>query len=121
MLASEGAGRPSSRALSVETRALIWLTVGAIVLPFIGPAIGLWVAAGSKRWTLTQKRTAVLIFLALSTMPFVLLVPAALAGEFMWIIGSGGFSLPFVPLGGIIAAAYLVASSSLVLTVARKP
>lgn len=118
--ASELTGGTPRRALSVETRALLWLTVGAVVLPFIGPAIGLWVAAGSSRWTLTQKRTAVLIFLVLSTMPFVLLVPAALAGEFMWIIGSGGFSLPFVPLGGILTAAYLVASSSLVLTVSRK-
>ena len=90
------------------------------MLPFIGPAIGLWVAAGSGRWTLTQKRTAVLIFLVLSAMPFVLVVPAVLAGEFMWIVGSAGFSLPFVPLGGIIAAAYLVASSSLVFTVSRK-
>ena len=120
-LASGEGGGASRRALSAETFALLWLTVGAVVLPFIGPAVGLWVAAGSKRWTLTQKRTAVLIFLVLSAMPFFLLVPAALAGEFMWIIGSGGFSLPFVPLGGIIAAAYLVASSSLVLTVARKP
>ena len=118
--ASEQASGSSRRALSVESRALLWLTIGAIVLPFVGPAIGLWVAAGSMRWSLTQKRTAVLIFLVLSTMPFVLLVPAALAGEFMWIIGSGGFSLPFVPLGGILAAAYLVASSSLVPTVSRK-
>jgi hypothetical protein len=53
-------------------------------------------------------------------MPFVVLVPAALAGEFMWIIGSGGFTLPFAPLGGIVAAAYLMASSSLVLAVSRK-
>jgi uncharacterized membrane protein len=117
--ASVGSGA-SRRALGVETRALLWLTVGAVVLPFVGPAIGLWVAAGSKRWTLNQKRTAVLIFLVLSAMPFVLLVPAALAGEFMWIIGSAGFTLPFVPLGGIMAATYLVASSSLMLTVSRK-
>jgi uncharacterized membrane protein len=118
--ASEQQNGASRRALSVETHALLWLTIGAVVLPFIGPAIGLWVAAGSRRWTLTQKRTAVLIFLVLSTMPFVLLVPAALAGEFMWIIGSGGFTLPFVPLGGLVAAGYLVASSSFVLTVSRK-
>jgi hypothetical protein len=99
---------------------LLWLTVGAIVLPFIGPVIGLWVAAGSTRWTLTQKRTAALMFLVLSAMPFVLLVPAAIAGEFQWILWTAGFMLPFVPLGGIVPAAYLVASSSLVLTVSRK-
>jgi hypothetical protein len=108
------------RSLTVETRALLLMTVGAVLLPFIGPALGLWVAAGSKRWTLTQKRTAVVIFLVLSAMPFVLLVPAAFSGEFMWIIGSAGFTLPLVPLGGILAAAYLVASSSLVFTVTRK-
>jgi hypothetical protein len=108
------------RPLTVETRALLLLTIGAVVLPFIGPALGLWVAAASTRWTLSQKRTAVLIFLVLSAMPFILLVPAVLAGEIMWVIGSAGFTLPFVPLGGIVAAAYLVASSSLVLTVSRK-
>jgi uncharacterized membrane protein len=118
--ASDRTGEVHRRQLSVETQALLWLTIGAVVLPFIGPAIGLWTATGSSRWTLTQKRTAVLIFLLLSVMPFVLLVPAAFAGEFMWIIGSGGFALPLVPLGGIVPAAYLVASSSLALTVTRK-
>ena len=118
--ASERPGGTHRRRLSVETRALIWLTIGAVVLPFIGPVIGLWTATASSRWTLAQKRTAVLIFLVLSAMPFVLLVPAVIAGEFMWIIGSAGFTLPLVPLGGIVAAAYLVASSSLVLTVSRK-
>lgn len=118
--ASERQGEAPRRALSMETRALLLLTVGAVVLPFIGPALGLWVAAASTRWTLTQKRTAVLIFLVLSAMPFVLLVPAVLAGEIMWVVGSAGFTLPLVPLGGIVAAAYLVASSSLVLTVSRK-
>jgi uncharacterized membrane protein len=118
--ATERQGETWRRSLSVETRALLWLTVGAIVLPFIGPVIGLWVAAGSTRWTLTQKRTAALMFLVLSAMPFVLLVPAAIAGEFQWILWTAGFMLPFVPLGGIVPAAYLVASSSLVLTVSRK-
>jgi uncharacterized membrane protein len=120
---AEWSGRPGEvprHALSVETRALLWLTVGAVVLPFVGPVIGLWTATASDRWTVTQKRTAVLIFAVLAVMPFVLLVPAAIAGEFMWIIGSGGFALPLVPLAGIVAAAYLVASSSLVLTVSRK-
>jgi uncharacterized membrane protein len=118
--ASERTGEVHRRQLSIETHALIWLTVGAVVLPFIGPAIGLWVAAGSRRWTLTQKRTAVLVFLVLSAIPFMFLVPAAIAGEFMWIVGSAGFMLPFVPLCGIVAAAYLVASSTLRLTVSRK-
>ena len=79
--ASEQAGGASRRALSVETRALLWLTVGAVVFPFIGPAIGLW---GRCR------------------------------------VEAVDATLPFVPLGGIVAAAYLVASSWLVLAVFRK-
>jgi uncharacterized membrane protein len=118
--ASERPGEGPRRPLSVETRAFLWLTLGGVVLPFVGPVIGLWTATASNRWTLAQKRTAVLIFLVLSAMPFLLLVPAAIAGEFMWIVGSAGFMLPLVPLGGIVPAAYLVASSSLVLTVSRK-
>jgi uncharacterized membrane protein len=118
--ASERLGEAPRRALSVETRALLWLTIGGVVLPFIGPVIGLWTATTSSRWTISQKRTAVLIFVVLSAMPFVLLVPAAFAGEFMWIIGSAGFMVPLVPLGGIVPAAYLVASSTLRLTVSRR-
>jgi hypothetical protein len=109
------------RPLSVETRALLLLTVGAVVLPFIGPAIGLWFASSSKRWTLTQKRTVALILFVLLAMPFALLVPAALAGEITWVFTSGGFLLPFVPLAGWLAASYLVVSSSLVVTVSRRP
>jgi HAAS len=106
--------------LSVETRALLLLTLGAVVLPFIGPALGLWIAAGSRRWSLTQKRTAALIFLVLAAMPFIVLPPALIAGELTWIVTSGGFLLPFVPLAGILAATYLVASTSVVVTVSRR-
>ena len=109
------------RPLSIETRALLLLTVGAVVLPFVGPALGLWFASASTRWTLTQKRTAALILFVLLAMPFALLVPAAIAGEITWVFTSGGFLLPFVPLAGWLAASYLIVSSSLVLTVSRRP
>ena len=109
------------RPLSLETRALLLLTVGAVVLPFVGPALGLWFASASTRWTLTQKRTAALILFVLLAMPFALLVPAAIAGEITWVFTSGGFLLPFVPLAGWLAASYLVVSSSLVVTVSRRP
>jgi hypothetical protein len=109
------------RQLSVEARALLLLTVGSVVLPFIGPALGLWVASASTRWSLTQKRTAALILFVLLALPFAVLVPSALAGEITWIFTSSGFLLPFVPLAGMLVAAYLVVSSSLVLTVSRRP
>lgn len=99
------------RRLDVEVRALLLMTVGALLLPFVGPLLGLWVAAGSERWTLAQKRTAAMIVLALLVFPAVLLVPAIAAGELTWVFTTAGFSLPFVPLAGIVAAAYLVAST----------
>ncbi len=109
-----------SRALSVETRALILLTVGAVVMPVIGPVLGLWFVLASERWTLTQKRTAMLIVGVLLVLPLVLLGPALVSGEITWVFTSGGFLLPFVPLAGIVAATYLVVSTSVVLTVSRR-
>ena len=96
------------------------LLLGSIVLPFVGPILGLWMMAGSTRWTLIQKRTAALIVVTLLVLPAVVLLPAAIAGEWMWVIGTGGWALPFVPLAGIMAGLYLIVSSSLVLTVSRR-
>lgn len=107
--------------LGVETRALLWLTVGAAVLPWIGPVLGLWTAASSTRWTLAQKRTATLIVVVLLAMPSLFLIPALFAGEITWVYSSGGFLIPFVPLSGMVAAAYLWTSASLVVRVLRKP
>ena len=108
------------RRLSVEARALLFLTLGAVVLPFVGPLLGVWVAAGSARWTLLQKRTAALIVLVVLALPAIVLLPMAAAGELAWLIGTGGFLLPFVPLAGWLAAAYLVASSSIQVTVSKR-
>jgi HAAS len=99
------------RQLDVEARALLLMTVGALLLPFVGPLLGLWVAAGSERWTLAQKRTATMIVLALLVFPALLLGPAIAAGELTWVVTTAGFALPFVPLAGIVAAIYLVVTS----------
>ena len=106
--------------LSTEARALLLLTVGACLLPFVGPLLGLWVAAGSTRWSLRQKRTATLIVVALLALPASLVIPALLAGELTWIFTTAGFSLPLVPLAGVLAAAYLVLSSTVVVKVSRR-
>jgi hypothetical protein len=112
---------PTRRGLSTEARALLLLTVGAVVLPFLGPVLAFWYVAASDRWTLTQKRTAALIVVVLLAMPAVLLLPMALSGELTWIITTGSFALPLLPLAGFAAAGYLVTSSSLALTITRRP
>ncbi|HEV8403697.1 MAG TPA: hypothetical protein VGQ31_11770 [Candidatus Limnocylindrales bacterium] len=114
---TDPAGR---KPLSVEARALLLLTVGAVILPFIGPLLGLWFVSGSTRWSLAQKRTATLIVLALLTLPAVLLLPAVAAGELTWVFSSGGFLVPFVPLAGFLAASYLVISTSVVIAISRR-
>lgn len=88
------------RRLSVEARALLLLTVGAVVLPFVGPLLGLWIAAGSTRWTLLQKRTAALVVLVMLALPALVLLPMAAAGELTWVVTSGGFMLPLSRLPG---------------------
>jgi hypothetical protein len=107
-------------ALTPEQGTLLMLLLGSIVLPFVGRILGLWMMAGSERWTLTQKRTAALIVVTLLVLPAVVLLPMAFAGEWMWVIGTGGVALPLVPLAGIVAGLYLIVSSSLVLTVSRR-
>lgn len=112
--------QPARRGLSVEARALLLLTVGAIVLPFLGPILAFWYVSASDRWTLMQKRTAGLIVLVLLALPGILLLPMVLAGELTWVITTGSFALPLVPIAGFAAAGYLVGSTSLVLTVSRR-
>jgi uncharacterized membrane protein len=107
--------------LSVETRALLLLTAGfSVVLPFVGPLLGLWVASGSTRWSLIQKRTAALIVVVILVAPAAALLPMAFAGELTWLVTTGGFLLPFVPLAGILAATHLVLSSAIVISVSRR-
>lgn len=108
------------RPLSVERQALLLMTVGAVMLPVIGPVLGLWVGWASDRWTDTQKRTAALIVGSILTVSLVPLVPRLLAGELTWIISSGSFMFAFVPFAGLAAAVYLVASSSFAVTISRR-
>jgi HAAS len=114
-------GQAEPRRLSTEARALLLFTVGALVLPYIGPVAGLWVASGSHRWTMAQKRAAALMVIVLLTVPAMLLLPAIVAGELTWVVTSGGFLIPLVSLAGFAPAIYLVASSTLTVTVARRP
>lgn len=106
--------------LSVEARAMRFLTIGAVVLPFVGPLIGLWFVSGSARWALPQKRTAGLIVFVLLALPAILVLPMVAAGELTWVITTGGFSLPLVPLAGFVAAGYLVLATAPVLASSRR-
>lgn len=71
--------RASSRWGAVEIGALLLLTVGAILLPFVGPLLGLVFVWISIQWTTRQKTIATIIVVALLMLP-VLLVFAASAG-----------------------------------------
>jgi len=109
-----------SRPVDMERRALLMLTIGSLVLPFVGPLLGLWFASAVPCWTLVQKRTATMIVVVLLAVPAVIVLPGLASGEITWVFTTVGFLLPLVPLAGIAAAAYLVASTSLVVTVARR-
>jgi uncharacterized membrane protein len=110
----------ASPPISTENRALLLFTVGAFVLPFVGPVLGLWVASGSARWSLAQKRTAGMIVAVLLALPVVTIIPAIVSREITWVFSSAWFLVPFVPLSGIVAAAYLIATSTFELTVSRR-
>jgi len=109
-----------SGAISTENRALLLLTLGAFVLPFVGPVLGLWVASGSARWSLAQKRTAGMIVAVLLALPVATIIPAIVSREITWVFSSAWFLIPFVPLSGLVAAAYLIATSTFELTVSRR-
>ena len=47
-------------------------------------------------------------------------LPMVAAGELTWVVFNGGLLLPFVPLAGILAATYLVLSSTIVVSVTRR-
>jgi uncharacterized membrane protein len=108
-----------SHAISTENRALLLLTLGAFLLPFVGPVLGLWVASGSARWSLAQKRTAGMIVAVLLALPVATIIPAIVSREITWVFSSASFLIPFVPLSGLVAAAYLIATS-FELTVSRR-
>jgi hypothetical protein len=61
---------------AVEIIAILFLTVGSVVLPFVGPVIGLAFVWGSSRWTTREKAIASAIVLVLLAVPILLLVAA---------------------------------------------
>jgi uncharacterized membrane protein len=61
---------------ALEVIALLLLTVGAIVLPFLGPLLGLIFVWASDIWTRNQKLIATAIVLVLLLLPIGLLVGA---------------------------------------------
>jgi hypothetical protein len=59
---------------AVEIAALLMLTVGAVLVPFVGPSLGLVFVWLSARWTQRQKLVATAIVLTLLVLPVLLLV-----------------------------------------------
>jgi hypothetical protein len=115
-----GARAIVDRALDPEPLSLLLLTVGAVLLPFLGPVLGLWVMAEVPRWTLTQKRTATLIVLVGSLVPAWILLPSIASGEWTAIIQNTVHIYALVPLAGMVAAGYLIVSSSIGATSVRR-
>jgi uncharacterized membrane protein len=58
----------------VEVGAVLFLTVGAIFLPIVGPIIGLVLVWLSSEWTTRQKTIATLIAIVLLLLPVILLL-----------------------------------------------
>jgi hypothetical protein len=75
-----------SRWGSMELAAILFLTVGAIFLPVVGPLIGIVLVWMSTVWTTSQKWIATLIVVILLVLPVVLLLNVG--------GGSGGVTTP---------------------------
>jgi hypothetical protein len=58
----------------LEVAALLFLTLGAIFLPVVGPIIGLVLVWASQEWTTRQKWIATIIVVALTLLPVLLLL-----------------------------------------------
>ncbi len=105
-----------SPSVAVETLAFVFLTVGALVLPIFGPILGLGFVWTSARWSMVQKRTSTMIVAVLLVVPVVILLPLAASGEITAMFSSFGPVVMLVPLAGIVAAIYLLASTYLEVT-----
>lgn len=93
--------------VSTESKALLWLAVGGVILPFVGPLVGLWFVWSSRRWTHVQRRTATVAVLLLLALPAVIVGPLLVAGELTAVINNFGPVLTLIPLAGLLTAAYL--------------
>jgi hypothetical protein len=100
-LASQAATRAGAWG-PVEVIAVGALTLGAFVLPFVGPVVGLAMAWVSARWSRREKLVATLLCLA----PGLLLVPIVATATLFY--SSHLFVLGLLAfLGPVIAAVYL--------------
>jgi hypothetical protein len=69
-----GSPAVGSRWGAVEILAILFLTAGAVLLPFVGPLVGLVFAWGSSRWTTRQKVIASVMVLVLLVASILLLL-----------------------------------------------
>jgi hypothetical protein len=74
--ATTGSAAQSSGWGGTEIAAILLLTVGSVLLPIIGPLLGLIFVWASVQWTNRQKTIASAIVLLLLFMPFILLLGA---------------------------------------------
>lgn len=63
---------------AVEILAILFLTVGSVILPFLGPIVGLLFMWGSRLWRTRDKAVATLIVAVLLTVPVVVMVAGRL-------------------------------------------
>lgn len=102
---------------AVEIVALLLLTVGAVLLPFVGPLLGLVFMWNSARWTQRKKLVATAIVLTLLVSLALLRILAPSIRQVREIAMSlAGVVFLLVPLAGIAAAIFLV-----VVLVRRRP
>ena len=106
---------------TVEFKALALLTIGAVVLPFIGPLVALGYVWASARWTTVQKRTATIAVVGLLFLPAWLVVPMVVSGEITAVVNNFVPLVALVPLAGLLTAAYLAAVLYLELAIVVRP
>jgi len=93
----EARGMPTSPWGAIEILAVLGLTVGAFVIPVIGPIVGISLAWASVRWTRREKIVATV----LTFLPLVTLILGATG--FVSVGGPGpGGPIPVDPVPGII-------------------
>lgn len=78
-----------------ETVAVLLLTVGAVLLPFVGPLLGLVFVWLSARWTRPLKSLLTVVALALLVLPVVVLFP---------LVSAGGESVEMAPITQVTPA-----------------
>ena len=94
---------------TVETKAILLLTLGAVLLPFVGPLLGLGYLWSSARWTTVHKHTATISVVGLLMFPAAILLPMVAQGELTAILSTFGPLLILIPLAGFLTAGYLLA------------